>query len=223
MGAGYVDDVLVMMVQGGTQWDALCHVYYDGQLWNGFPATTVDARGAARGGIDKVHGDFVSRGVLLDVARAQGVDCLRARLRRSRPRTSRRRKRGRACASARATSCWSAPVRCRPSATSRTGRASAARRPDCTGRPPRGCTTAASRPSRPTTRWSRPARQIPGVWVPFHMLALCNLGLHLGEFWYLEALARDCAADGVWECLLVAQALPIAGGSGSPVNPMAMK
>ncbi len=65
--------------------------------------------------------------------------------------------------------------------------------------------------------------QIPGVWVPFHMLALCNLGLHLGEFWYLEALARDCAADGVWECLLAAQALPIAGGSGSPVNPIAMK
>ncbi len=65
--------------------------------------------------------------------------------------------------------------------------------------------------------------QIPGVWVPFHMLALCNLGLHLGEFWYLETLAHDCAADGVWECLLVAQALPIAGGSGSPVNPIAMK
>src|SRR5262249_18972208 len=76
MGAGYVDDVLVMMVQGGTQWDALCHVYYDGHLWNGFPATTVDARGAGRGGIDKVHGDFVSRGVLLDVARAQDVECL---------------------------------------------------------------------------------------------------------------------------------------------------
>jgi hypothetical protein len=65
--------------------------------------------------------------------------------------------------------------------------------------------------------------QIPGVWVPFHMLALCNLGLHLGELWYLEALARDCVADGVWECLLAAQALPIAGGSGSPVNPIAVK
>ena len=27
MNTRYVDDVLVMMVQGGTQWDALCHVY----------------------------------------------------------------------------------------------------------------------------------------------------------------------------------------------------
>src|SRR4029077_5925584 len=60
---------------------------------------------------------------------------------------------------------------------------------------------------------------IPGVVGPFPMPALCNLGLHLGEFWYLEALARDCAADGVWECLLAGQALPIAGGCGSPGNP----
>src|SRR5215510_9783912 len=78
MNARYVDDVLVMMVQGGTQWDALCHVYYDDRLYNGFPASQVDSRGAQRGGIDKVHADFVSRGVLLDVARAHGVDCLPA-------------------------------------------------------------------------------------------------------------------------------------------------
>jgi len=65
--------------------------------------------------------------------------------------------------------------------------------------------------------------QLADVRVPLHMLALCNLGLHLGEFWYLERLAADCATDGVWEFLLVAQALPIDGGSGSPVNPLALK
>jgi kynurenine formamidase len=65
--------------------------------------------------------------------------------------------------------------------------------------------------------------QLADVRVPFHMLALRNLGLHLGEFWYLERLATDCAADGVWEFLLVAQALPIDGGTGSPVNPLALK
>jgi kynurenine formamidase len=222
MGAGYVDDVLVMMVQGGTQWDALCHVYYDGHLWNGFPATTVDARGAGRGGIDKVHGDFVSRGVLLDVARTQGVECLAP---------------GYAVT---ITDLEATEARQRVRVGEgdivmvRTGQ----------------MTTVGDfadwsrfRGKEAGLHWETAAwlherrvaavaadnsmveasAQIPGVWVPFHMLALCNLGLHLGEFWYLEALARDCAADGVWECLLVAQALPIAGGSGSPVNPIAMK
>ena len=55
------------------------------------------------------------------------------------------------------------------------------------------------------------------------MLALCNLGIHLGEFWYLEDLAADCAEDGAYSFLLVAQALPITGGTGSPVNPLAIK
>ena len=62
-----------------------------------------------------------------------------------------------------------------------------------------------------------------GASLPFHMLALVNLGIHLGEFWVLEELAADCADDGVYECLLVAQALPITGGTGTPVNPLAIK
>ena len=64
---------------------------------------------------------------------------------------------------------------------------------------------------------------LPGYYVPFHMLALVNLGIHLGEFWYLEELAADCAEDGVHEFMLVAQGLPITGGTGTPVNPLAMK
>jgi hypothetical protein len=55
------------------------------------------------------------------------------------------------------------------------------------------------------------------------MLALANLGIHLGEFWCFEELAADCEADGVFEFLLVAQALPLAGGAGSPLNPLALK
>jgi hypothetical protein len=55
------------------------------------------------------------------------------------------------------------------------------------------------------------------------MIALTKLGLHLGEFWYLEELAADCAEDGVYEFMLVAQALPIHGGTGSPLNPIALK
>ena len=69
MNTRYVDDVLVMMVQGGTQWDALCHVYYDDSSTTASPPRRSTRAARSRGGIDKVHADFVSRGVLLDVAR----------------------------------------------------------------------------------------------------------------------------------------------------------
>src|SRR5262245_65352173 len=69
----YADDVMVLPLQCATQWDSLAHVHYDGQLYNGFPAGTTTSAGAARNGIDKVGPGVVSRGVLLDVARAAGV------------------------------------------------------------------------------------------------------------------------------------------------------
>jgi hypothetical protein len=58
---------------------------------------------------------------------------------------------------------------------------------------------------------------------PLHQIAIPNIGLFLGETFDLEALAADCAADGVYEFLLVATGLPIAGGVGLPASPIAIK
>ncbi len=70
------DDAVTMGLQAGTHWDALTHVSHSGTLYNGRPAHTVTAHGGAEfGGIDAVR-HLVSRGVLLDVARARGVDRL---------------------------------------------------------------------------------------------------------------------------------------------------
>ena len=74
-GACSNDDLVVMALQCATHWDSLAHVSYSGRLYNGFPAGSVTTSGAARCGIDKVA-SLVSRGVLLDVARARGVDRL---------------------------------------------------------------------------------------------------------------------------------------------------
>ena len=49
------------------------------------------------------------------------------------------------------------------------------------------------------------------------------MGLTLGEIPYLEDLAADCAADGRYECLLVAPPLPVTRGVGTPINPYAIK
>ena len=59
--------------------------------------------------------------------------------------------------------------------------------------------------------------------MPLHMLCLRDMGLCFGELWDLEALADHCAEDGVYECMLVAPALHVTGGVGSPVNPIALK
>jgi kynurenine formamidase len=220
--AAYTDDFVGLSVQGSTQWDALCHIFYAGTMYNGFPASEVTSRGAARNGIDKVHAEFVSRGVLLDIARLHGVDCLDPGY----PITTDDLL---AAEHAQGVTFGEGDV-----VVVRTGQMSTtAGFTDWSrfhGREPglhfataelfderRVAAIAADNTMVEATA------HLPGYYVPFHMLALVNLGIHLGEFWFLEDLARDCAADGVYEFMLVAQALPITGGTGSPLNPLAIK
>jgi len=54
-----------------------------------------------------------------------------------------------------------------------------------------------------------------------HDFALLYLGVHLFDNCDLEALADAAAARKRWEFLLTAAPLPMVGGTGSPVNPIA--
>jgi len=54
-----------------------------------------------------------------------------------------------------------------------------------------------------------------------HLLA--RLGMPLGELFYLEELATDCAADGDYAALLTSAPLDVAGGTGGPPNALAIK
>jgi len=65
-------------------------------------------------------------------------------------------------------------------------------------------------PSDPATGW-------------LHVRALAYLGMPFGEMWDLEALAADCAADGVYESFLASAPLHVPGGIGSPPNAVAIK
>jgi kynurenine formamidase len=56
---------------------------------------------------------------------------------------------------------------------------------------------------------------------PVHDFALVSLGVHLFDNCDLEALAEAAAARKRWEFLLTVAPLPIRGGTGSPVNPIA--
>lgn len=58
-------------------------------------------------------------------------------------------------------------------------------------------------------------------WMHFQLLPL--LGMPIGELWYLEELAEDCAGDGVYEFMLTSAPLNLPGGVGSPPNALAIK
>ena len=70
------DDMIVMPLQCGTQWDGLGHVFFDNYMYNGFDCREVSSAGAAKRGIEKTKNKMVGRGVLLDVARYKGLDTL---------------------------------------------------------------------------------------------------------------------------------------------------
>jgi len=71
-GFQFAEDSVVLPLHIGTHIDALCHAWYDDALYNGFPANGIrSTSGATRCGIDKM-GPLVGRGVLLDVAGVAG-------------------------------------------------------------------------------------------------------------------------------------------------------
>lgn len=56
-----------------------------------------------------------------------------------------------------------------------------------------------------------------------HRKTLVRLGMPLGELWWLEDLAADCADDGRFEFLLTSAPWNLSGGVGSPANALALK
>jgi kynurenine formamidase len=56
-----------------------------------------------------------------------------------------------------------------------------------------------------------------------HRRLIPLLGMAIGELWDLEALALDCAGDGVYEFMLVSAPLNVPGAVGSPCNAYAIK
>lgn len=72
----------------------------------------------------------------------------------------------------------------------------------------------------PALEATRPGDSSP---LSLHVALIARLGMPLGELWRLGPLAADCAADGVFEALLVSAPLNVLGGAGSPANAVALK
>jgi len=72
----YSGDVIFMYTHTGTHIDSLNHFGVDGQIYNGFtPQEHLGSRHWTKGGADQIP-PIVARGVMLDIAKSKGVDCL---------------------------------------------------------------------------------------------------------------------------------------------------
>src|SRR5262249_60477612 len=63
---------------------------------------------------------------------------------------------------------------------------------------------------------------VEGVAFPVHVLALQAVGMYLLDYLQFEDLAPACEAAGRWSFLCVIAPLRLPGGTGSPVNPIAL-
>jgi len=219
------DDYIIMPLQGSTQWDALSHVYYDGYLYNGYPASAVTSFGATKDSIDQVaeRGMIVSRGVLLDVAQHRGVKYLA-------PNTVVYPEELDAVATAEGVMVEAGDVVIVRTGwrvnflETRDGEAWMMASPGLSWR----CAEwlhykQAAAVASDNIAVEVFSSEVPDAVLVFHLLTIRDMGMMLGEIWDLEALSQDCAADGVYAFLLVAQPLRVTGAVGSPVNPVAIK
>jgi kynurenine formamidase len=71
-GIQYADDQITMFLQGSTQYDALGHVWYDDQLWNGYSASETVGGMKKASILPIAERGVVGRGVLLDMAAYRG-------------------------------------------------------------------------------------------------------------------------------------------------------
>jgi kynurenine formamidase len=220
---GYADDVIQMCVHGATHWDGLGHQFYDGKMWNGYDKDLVNSKGVWRNAITNVRDRLTGRCVLADVARWRGVDTLAA---------------GEQIRGADLDACLDAQgVSVRPGdiLLIRTGQIEHGLRDgwgNYAGGNAPGLTldTAAWLKDKQvaalaTDTWGAEVRpnELDGIVQPWHKLAIVSVGLTVGEMFNLGALAAACAQDGRYSFFVSAGALPIEGGTGSPVNPLAIR
>jgi kynurenine formamidase len=200
--------------------DALCHIFHDGRLYNGYPAEAVTAHGATKLGIHRLRDGIVTRGVLLDVPALRGVDALAP----------------------------GEPVfpedleaaEEQAGLTVRSGDALLVRTGRWQWRREHGAWDAgqlAAGLDASCLPWLRerdvatlgsdgvsdvlPSR-VDGVGMPIHTVVIVAMGVHLLDNLDLDALAVACREEARWEFLFTVAPLVLRRGTASPVNPIAL-
>jgi kynurenine formamidase len=205
---------------GITHLDALCHMIGAAALFNGFPRDSVTQAGAAKLDVLNMKGGIFARGVLMDIPRLKGVEFLEP----GQP------------IYPEDLDAWvgKAGIKIEPGdvVLIRTGRW--ARRakagPWDIGAKAAGLHASCARwlhAREPAVLGSDFAADVmpsgvDGVAMPIHQLALVAMGMPIIDNCDLEALSETAARLRRWEFLIVAAPEPVPGGTGSPINPVAI-
>ncbi len=220
-GKSVSDDYIVMALQGTSQLDALSHFGADQCLYNGYWVGSVTAAsGARRLGIHHWREGAVGRGVLLDIATHLGVEHIQDRAEIGPDELD---------AVARAQRVEVEPGDLLFVRTGFLGSCFRSGKVDMIN---------AGGLSGMTVPWlaqhdvallgaDNPAVETvtstASTQLSLHCGALRDLGMPLAELLDLDALAEDCAADGVYEFFVVISPIPLVNAAGSPINPIAIK
>ncbi len=200
--------------------DALCHVAFGGALYNGAPIESLTAEGASAQSIGVLTDGLVGRGVLLDVPGTRGArwiepgedifpDDLEL------------------CERQQGVTVGEGDI-----LLIRTGQA---RRDSELGPTDAGGPKAGLHPTCVEFFAARhiaalgsdgnsdtaPSSTI-GIDFPVHVLTVNAMGLHLLDYLQFEGLLAACQRLSHWDFLFVAAPLRVVGGTGSPVNPIAI-
>ena len=201
--------------------DALCHILYKNQTYNGYAREEVlTEKGCTKLGIENLKNGIVTRGVLIDIPRLRNVDYLE-------PGTP---------VFTEDLEAWEKKARVKVSPGDaiflRTGRWL---RREKLGAWPVGRNEAGYHASvapwlkeRGVSFLGSDGAQdvtpslVEGINLPVHTLAITALGIDIFDNQDLEAAAETAARLNRWEFLLVVAPVPVTGGTGMPLNALAI-
>ncbi|MCW2540352.1 MAG: cyclase family protein [Frankiales bacterium] len=221
-GFHFADDYIFMPLQSASQWDGLSHVFYDDQLYNGYPSSEVGPGGTNKLAIDKQAKGIAGRGVLLDIARLKGVDWLELNYVITPADLDE-------AASKQGVTVGSGDILLVRTGWRQVFTTTGDASQFMAGEPGIGLACVDWLHDKEVAaicsdNWAIEA--LPGETddaLPVHCVLIRDLGMTLGEILDFEELADDCASDGVYEFFFSAPVIKFTKAVGSPINPLVFK
>ena len=201
-----------------THLDALCHAFYQGKMYNGYPRELVTDGGAAKLGIEKLRDGIFGRAVLFDIPRLRGeyflepgTPILVQDLEDWEKHTGLTLKPGDILLVR--TGRWARRANKGPWDMAKIAGLHASCAPWLRKRDIAILGSDAASDVVPSG--------VEGVAMPIHQIAIIALGTWILDNLDLEAVSAAAQARKRWDFLLHVAPLPVVGGTGSPINPVA--
>jgi kynurenine formamidase len=203
-----------------THMDSLCHLFYKDKMYNGFTRDLVTPQGAKILSIHNIKQGIMTRGILIDIPRLRGKKFLEPgdaiypeELDEWEEETGTKVRAGDVVFIR--TGRWARRKILGPWSVQKDGMAGL------------HASCAAWLKKRDVAMLGSDAAadvipsRVDGVTHPIHVLTLHAMGMHIFDNCDLEAVGEASAKYKQWEFLLTASPIPVEGGTGSPLNPIA--